>query len=51
MGLMLGNCRCENIYVIDSTLEASQSELQKLGEKAREAYLAGVTKEMGFDDL
>jgi hypothetical protein len=32
-------------------LEASQVKLEKLAEKALLEYRAGLTKEMGFDDL
>lgn len=35
----------------DSTLEVSQAQLEKLAEKTLQAYNAGATKEMGFDDL
>jgi len=35
----------------EGTLEVSQAQLEKLAEKAMQAYRAGETKEMGFDDL
>jgi hypothetical protein len=35
----------------DETLAGSRDKLDRLAEKARQQYLAGETKEMGFDEL
>jgi hypothetical protein len=35
----------------DQTLANSQEKLDQLAEKAEQAYRAGKTKKMGFDDL
>ncbi|MCC6127072.1 MAG: hypothetical protein IT426_19095 [Pirellulales bacterium] len=35
----------------DATLANSQDKLEKMAEKAARDYLAGKTKEMGFDEL